>query len=73
MTRKTYMRKRRFLLCKVLEYNKANNCSTADSRKRAYKTLDRQQTPNFNVYGSYQEAYDDLYNALKVFVQEAQV
>ena len=68
MTKKTYMKKRRFLLFKTLEFSKANSIATTESLKKSYKTLDKQQTPNFAYYTSYQEAYDDLYKVLKAFI-----
>lgn len=70
MKRKTFMKKRAYLLLRMLQYAEKNTTTTPESMKKAYKSLYRQQIPDFAQLHSYQEAYDKLYKVLGQF-QEA--
>lgn len=74
MTRKTYLRKRAYLCKVVLDWNKkhAKNL-TPEMIKQANKAMFNRTVPEFKngPYRSYQEAYDAIYDVLKIFIEEA--
>ena len=72
MTRKRYLRKRAYLMIKVSEYSKKYHTSSEEVIKRANKVTWKQQLPDMNVYHSYQEAYDALYEVLRPIVEEVE-
>ena len=74
MTRKVFIKKRAYLCKAAMDWNKkhAQNL-TPQMIKQANKARFSHIVPDFKKcsYKSYQEAYDAMYDVLKIFIEEA--
>lgn len=74
MTRKVFIKKRAYLCKVVMDWNmKHAKNLTPEMIKQANKGRFSHVVPDFKngSYKSYQEAYDALYDVLKIFIEEA--